>query len=138
MSATRRKGPDAETEGIGVEEKKGYHKHFTGVLVGPDGTRRHFINGAYGREDDGPSVEYTDGGFVYYVRNPKAGGFNQRLAVEHRVGEPAVGYANGARYHYKFGVLHRDPEEGPAAIWPDGTFGYFVDGKPVPPPEKTR
>jgi len=133
MSARSKVRADEDAEEGSVPN--GYHKDFTGVLVGPDGTRRHFIKGAYGREDDGPSVEYTDGGFVYYARNPKAGEFRQRMSVEHRVGGPAMGYPGGARYWYRFGELHRDPEEGPAAIRGDGTFGYFVDGKPVPPPK---
>ncbi|MBK8318443.1 MAG: hypothetical protein IPL05_07550 [Betaproteobacteria bacterium] len=68
-----------------------YTKTYTGVLTAQDGTRRHFINGAPGRDGDLPAVEYPDGGVVFYRENPKRGGMGQRASLEHfRNGELAV------------------------------------------------
>ena len=72
-----------------------YSKTFTGTVTAPDGTIRHFINGALGRDGDLPAVEYPDGRVVYYCENPKRGGFGQHASVEHRVGGPALIRANG-------------------------------------------
>lgn len=72
-----------------------YSKTFTGSLTAADGSIRHFINGALGREGDLPSVEYPNGDMVYYVENPKRGEFGQRASVEHRLNGPALIRANG-------------------------------------------
>ncbi len=72
-----------------------YTKIFTGALTAPDGTVRHFINGALGREGDQPAVEYPDGTVVYYTVNPKRGAMGQRTSLEHRVGGPALIRSNG-------------------------------------------
>ena len=72
-----------------------YTKTYTGVLTAQDGTRRHFINGAPGRDGDLPAVEYPDGGVVFYRENPKRGGMGQRASLEHRNGGPAVEMAGG-------------------------------------------
>ena len=93
-----------------------YSKTFTGSLTAPDGTVRYFINGALAREGDLPAVEYPDGSVVFYIENPKRGGFGQRTSVEHRVGGPALIRANGDQIYYQFGKTHRDPAEGPAVI----------------------
>ncbi len=46
----------------------------------------------------------------------------------HREGDqPASIWADGTRYYYRMGVLHR--EHGPAIIRHDGTQVYYVDGK---------
>lgn len=105
-----------------------YSKTFTGTLTAPDGTVRHFINGALGKEGDLPAVEYTDGGVVYYCENPRRGGFGQRSSVEHRVGGPALIRANGDRIYYQLGKLHRDPDDGPAVILHTGVKQWFVNG----------
>lgn len=68
-----------------------YSKTFTGTLIAPDGTIRHFINGALGRKGDLPAVEYPDGSVVYYVENPKRGALGQHSSLEHpRRGVSAV------------------------------------------------
>ena len=105
-----------------------YSKTFTGSLTAPDGTVRHFINGALAREGDLPSVEYPDGSVVYYIENPKRGGFGQRDSVEHRIGGPALIRANGDQFFYQFGKLHRDPDEGPAVTLHTGVRKWFVNG----------
>lgn len=106
-----------------------YSKTFTGTLTAPDGTIRHFINGALGREGDLPAVEYPDGAVVYYVENPKRGGFGQHSSVEHRIGGPALIRANGDQIYYRFGKVHRDPDEGPAVILHTGIKKWFVNGE---------
>jgi DNA ligase (NAD+) len=105
-----------------------YSKTFTGTLIAPDGTKRHFINGALGRPGDLPSVEYPDGSVVYYIENPRRGAFGQPAAVEHRIGGPALIRANGDQMYYQFGKLHRDPDEGPAVILHTGMQKWFVQG----------
>lgn len=104
-----------------------YHKTFTGMLVAKDGIRRHFINGAYGREGDLPSVEHPDGSQMWYVENPKRGGFGQPNALPHRVGGPAVIKPNGYAVYYRMGKLHR--EDGPAVTLADGTRKWFENDK---------
>lgn len=106
-----------------------YNKHFTGTLTAPDGTKRHFINGALGRGDDLPAVEYPDGSIVFYVENPKRGGFGQRDALEHRTTGPALVRSNGDQFFYHYGKLHREPEAGPAVILHDGILKWFQDGE---------
>lgn len=106
-----------------------YNKHFTGTLTAPDGTKRHFINGALGRGGDLPAVEYPDGSIVFYVENPKRGGFGQRDALEHRESGPALLRSNGDLFFYRYGKLHREPEEGPAVILHDGVQKWFQDGE---------
>jgi DNA ligase (NAD+) len=104
-----------------------YTKTYTGVLTAQDGTRRHFINGAPGRDGDLPAVEYSDGGVVFYRENPKRGGMGQRASLEHRDGGPAVIRANGDRYWYQMGKLHRD--DGPAVEMVGGEQKWFVNGE---------
>lgn len=108
-----------------------YSKTFTGTLTAPDGTIRHFINGALGREGDLPAVEHADGTFVYYVENPKRGAFGQHSSVEHRIGGPALIRANGDQIYYHLGKIHRDPDEGPAMILHTGVKKWFVNGECV-------
>lgn len=103
-----------------------YSKHFTGVLTDQNGVQRHFIDGAYGRADGGPAVEYPDGTQCWYVANPKRGGFGQRDALEHRDDGPAVIRANGDRYWYLMGKLSR--LDGPAVELDNGIKKWFVDG----------
>src|ERR1035437_9412262 len=54
--------------------------------------------------EDGPAVEYPDGGQFWYINNEK-----------HRVGGPAVVLANGFQEWYEYGLLHR--MDGPAVIY---------------------
>lgn len=108
-----------------------YSKTFTGTLIAPDGTIRHFINGALGRKGDLPAVEYPDGSVVYYVENPKRGAFGQHSSLEHRVGGPALVRANGDQIYYQLGKVHRDPNEGPAVILHTGVKKWFVNGECV-------
>lgn len=108
-----------------------YSKTFTGTLIAPDGTIRHFINGALGRKGDLPAVEYPDGSVVYYVENPKRGAFGQHSSLEHRVGGPALVRANGDQIYYQLDKVHRDPNEGPAVILHTGVKKWFVNGECV-------
>ncbi len=108
-----------------------YSKTFTGTLIAPDGTIRHFINGALGRKGDLPAVEYPDGSVVYYVENPKRGALGQHSSLEHRVGGPALVRANGDQIYYQLGKVHRDPNEGPAVILHTGVKKWFVNGECV-------
>jgi DNA ligase (NAD+) len=105
-----------------------YSKTFTGSLTATDGSIRHFINGALGREGDLPSVEYPDGAVVFYVENPKRGEFGQRASVEHRLNGPALVRANGDQVYYRYGKVHRDPEDGPAVILHTGVRKWFLNG----------
>lgn len=106
-----------------------YHKAFTGCLTDTAGSKRWFINGAYGREGGLPAVEYLDGGQHWYIENPKRGrGFGQRDAIEHRLDGPAVIRANGDKLWFRMGDLHRD-EGLPAIELADGTKKWFEDGK---------
>jgi hypothetical protein len=45
----------------------------------------------------------------------------------HRVGGPAVEYANGHKYWYLNDELHR--EDGPAVEYPDGSKEWYLNGK---------
>ena len=47
--------------------------------------------------------------------------------VRHRIGGPAVIWADGTEFWYYHGGQHR--EDGPAVIWTDGTKEYWLDGK---------
>ena len=40
-------------------------------------------------------------------------------------------YVNGTEKWYRDGLRHRDPDEGPAASYPDGRRIWFVDGVKV-------
>ena len=47
--------------------------------------------------------------------------------VPHRIGGPAVEYANGVQLWYKHGGLHR--EDGPAFVRDDGSMAWYKNGK---------
>lgn len=105
-----------------------YHRSFTGKLVDLDGNERHFINGAYGRHGDLPSVIWADGSLFWHKENPKRGGMCQAAAVLHRDGDlPAVIKANGDEFYYQNGKLNRDGDL-PAVKLADGTLKWFVGG----------
>lgn len=104
-----------------------FSKNFTGSLTDEDGNVRHFINGAYGREDDLPAVEYANGGKCWYKENPKRGGFGQFPAVLHRGGGPAVTRPDGRPTYFENGKLHR--LDGPAHITEDGIQKWFIEDK---------
>lgn len=104
-----------------------YHKNFTGMLVDFDGNERHFIDGAYGRPGDLPSVVWADGSRFWYKENPKRGGMCQPAAIPHREGGlPASIKANGDKYYYIDGKLSR--EDGPAVELSNGTRKWFTKG----------
>lgn len=65
---------------------------------------------------------------AYYYQN----------GVPHRVGGPAVVYANGQREWWCRGQRHR--VGGPAVIFPDGTQEWWVEGvqQMAPPPTTTQ
>jgi hypothetical protein len=112
-------------------EKEEYHKAFTGCLTDSGGSKRWFINGAYGREGGLPSIEHPDGSQHWYVENPKRGrGFGQRDAIEHRTDGPAIIRANGDQFWFFMGDLHREGDL-PAVELADGTKKWFVNGKYV-------
>lgn len=112
------------------DNKDHYHAGFTGVLVAADGTKRWFINGMYGRADEGPSVEYPDGSYCYYAHPQNAPAWAKfSVSVPHRKDGPAVFYSDGTQYFYKYGQLHRRLSEGPAAIYSDGKKEYWYEGK---------
>lgn len=108
-----------------------YTKTFTGCVVAPDGVERWFINGAYGRADDLPSVIHPDGKRLWYIENPKRGGFGQFPALLHREGGPAVIAADGSEFWYLNGKLHRPEEDGPAITLADGTRKWYLAGEMV-------
>jgi hypothetical protein len=114
-----------------IETSTEYSTTFTGMLVAPDGVERYFINGAYGREGDLPSIVHPDGSQFWFKENPKRGGFGQTPAVQHRDGGlPAAIKANGDQLFYVEGKLHRD-DELPAVMLADGTLKWFVKGECV-------
>lgn len=115
---------------MSADGKAKYSPTFTGALVAVDGTKRWFINGQYGRANNGPSVEYSDGGFCYYL-HPAFGREDQDEPLLHRLDGPAVKYADGSQYYYQYGVLHRDIKDGPAVIHADGVVQYWLKGKQV-------
>lgn len=47
----------------------------------------------------------------------------------HRIGLPALEYANGQKEFWRYGVRHRDPKEGPAVVFPNGNGDYWVHGR---------
>ena len=47
----------------------------------------------------------------------------------HRLGGPAVEYANGSKFYLVENKYHR--LDGPAKEWPDGSKQYWVDGVEV-------
>lgn len=111
-----------------MDTKVKYNKSFTGSLNDSNGNVRHFINGAYGRENDLPAIEYIDGSRLWYKENPKRNaGFGARQEILHRMGGPAVIYANGDTYWMQDGELHRD-DDLPAIIKFD-VKKWFIRGK---------
>ena len=72
-------------------------------------------NGHYHRED-GPAVEYKNGGEYWYLNNKL-----------HREDGPAVEYRNGNKEWYLNGKLHR--ENGPACIHKNGDNQWWLNGK---------
>jgi hypothetical protein len=108
-----------------------YHGYFNGCLISTDGCVRHFINGAYGRDNDLPAVICPDGTKIWYQENPKRGGFGQSIAHCHRDGDkPAVIKPNGDVFYYLHGKLHRENGQ-PAYILSDGTLKWFIKGNCV-------
>lgn len=106
-----------------------YHKAFTGCLTDNLGSRRHFINGAYGRENDLPAIEHADGSLHWYIENPRRGrGFGARSEVVHRLGGPAIIQANGDTYWMQNGEMHRD-DGLPAVVLVRGVRKWFTKGK---------
>jgi len=73
------------------------------------------FNGILHRED-GPAIEYIDGGKMWYVNG-----------VKHRDGGPAVVWYNGTKEWWFNGRLHR--EDGPAIEYPDGNGSWWINGK---------
>lgn len=118
------------------DNKDHYHADFTGVLVAVDGTKRWFINGMYGRTDGGPSVEYPDGGYCYYLHPYNAEAWEKLpVSIPHRKNGPAISYPDGTQYFYEVGRLHRNPLQGPAVIHSDGSEEYWFEGKRLAPAE---
>ena len=72
------------------------------------------FNGILHRED-GPAIEYIDGGKMWYVNG-----------VKHRDGGPAVVWYNGTKEWWFNGRLHR--EDGPAIEYPDGNGSWWING----------
>ena len=85
------------------------------VVVTEYSTKWFNLEGQLHRED-GPAVEYTDGGREYYI--------NDKI---HREDGPAVEHANGDKWYYINDELHR--EDGPAVEHIDGYKGYYINGK---------
>jgi hypothetical protein len=105
-----------------------YSKSFTGSLTDPNGTVRHFIQGACCRNHDLPAVEYADGTKIWYKENPKRGeGFGQRSEIQHRVGGASAIYASGVEHWMQNGIFHRD-DDGPAFI-STSVKKWFLNGK---------
>ena len=48
---------------------------------------------------------------------------------KHRINNPAVKYANGTKYWYYEGRLHRPASEGPAIEWGNGDKEWYYKGK---------
>lgn len=118
------------------ENESYYNADFTGVLVAVDGTRRWFIKGMYGRLDEGPSVEYPDGGYCYYLHPHNAEAWEKlTVSIPHRQNGPAISYPDGTQYFYEFGRLHRNPLQGPAVIHSDGSEEYWFEGRHLAPIE---
>lgn len=108
-----------------------FNSTFTGCIISSrDHVERHFINGAYGREGDLPSVINPDGTRLWYAENPKRGQMRQRDAVLHRGGDlPAVIKECGDMIFYQYGKIAR--ESGPAMILADGTLKWYEKGECV-------
>lgn len=104
-----------------------FSKNFTGSLTDQEGTVRHFINGAYGRDGDLPAIEYANGAKAWYKENPKRGGFGQFPAVLHRLNGPALTRPDGRDTYYVDGKLHR--LDGPAHVTEDGIQKWFAEDK---------
>ena len=66
--------------------------------------------------EDGPAVEYEDGGKFWYL--------NGEL---HREGGPAIEYEHGSKQWYKNGKRHR--EDGPAVESYDGHKYWYLNDK---------
>jgi hypothetical protein len=88
----------------------------TVVTVSPSGTRQYFNPEKVLHREDGPAVEWPDGGKEYWINGER-----------HREGGPAIEYASGTRYYYIRGKRHR--EDGPAIEWADGGCEYWVHGR---------
>ena len=68
--------------------------------------------------EDGPAVEYTDGGKRWF-----------KDGLNHREDGPAIVFTNGNKVWCINGLNHR--EDGPAIEWGDGTKFWYLNGKEI-------
>jgi hypothetical protein len=86
------------------------------IKIDKVGNKKYYWNGQLLHREDGPAVEYTNGGEEWYLHGKR-----------HREDGPAAEYANGDKHWYLHGQRHR--EDGPAIEWADGTKEWYLQGK---------
>ena len=86
------------------------------VKVYDDGERSWFNKEGQFHREDGPAIEYADGGKHWYINGQR-----------HREDGPAVENANGTKYWFLNGLHHR--EDGPAIKYATGSKQWYLKGK---------
>jgi hypothetical protein len=81
--------------------------------IDEDGNKYWHINRLYYHREDGPAIEYTNGGKHWY--------FNGK---EHRIDGPAVIYADGDKYWYLNGMCY-SYEEWFKRLTPEQQYNYL-------------
>jgi hypothetical protein len=85
------------------------------MTVRPNGDREWRVEGKLHRED-GPAVEYTDGGGEWWIHG-----------INHREGGPAAVFCDGSWAWYRDGRLHR--LDGPALLETGWGFCWALEGE---------
>jgi len=91
------------TDEILIKETEDFPQNYTGVIIDQSGTKRWYKNGHRHRDEDLPSIIFTNGKECWYQNG-----------CLHRMSGPAIKTSEGRNEYFVNGRRHR--EDGPAII----------------------